>query len=400
MLMVSDLIEIARGHATAERLVLRSPQRFAQAGARRAPVVVWNVCRHCDMRCPHCYAAASAAPSVHDLPTAAAKSMLDRLARNGVTVVIFSGGEPLLRGDLLELIAHARDVGIAPQLSSNGVHIDPDAARALKSAGVAYVGVSIDGLPEFNDAWRGMERAFARASDGLRNAHDAGMRTGMRMTVTRRNVDDVFALIDHATTLSVSRFYVSHLVDSGRAVRLVGDDLRPSETRGLLWQLFDDAARRLDDARAPRIVTGGNDSDGPLLLTWVRERYDSAAAERVRTLLERRGGNSAGEAVLAIDSRGRVHPDQFWRGQSLGDATTTDLDVILAHPLAQALRTREIRLTGRCGSCTYRGICRGSHRERALARYGDVWASDPSCVMTDAEIAVPRSSPTATGVSA
>jgi radical SAM protein with 4Fe4S-binding SPASM domain len=108
----------------------------------------------------------------------------------------------------------------------------------------------------------------------------------------------------------------------------------------------------------------------------------------VEAVLRRRGGNSAGERVLAIDHRGRVHPDQFSTTLVLGDVRRQPFAAILAHPLRDALCDRERLLQGRCGACTYKSICRGSHRERALARYGKLWASDPTCVMTDAEIGV------------
>jgi len=106
----------------------------------------------------------------------------------------------------------------------------------------------------------------------------------------------------------------------------------------------------------------------------------------VEAVLRRRGGNSAGERILSIDHRGRVHPDQFFATIVLGDVRRQPLEEILAHPLRDELRNRETILEGRCGACAYKPLCRGSHRERALARHGSLWAPDPACVMTDAEI--------------
>ncbi len=385
MLPVSDLLEVARSSVSGADVGARAPARFAPGGD--APfVVVWNLGIHCNMTCPHCYAAATARPSPHDLDTPQALRLVDQMAQAGVRVLIASGGEPLLRPDLFELLAHARDAGLAPQLSSNGVLIDETAAGRLVACGVGYVGVSLDGLREWNDAYRGMAGGFDLALRGVGFARAAGMRTGVRMTLTRRNVEQLGGVADVAVLAGADRFYVSHLVDSGRGARLVADDLDRGEARRTLVHLFETAERWLERGLPTRVVTGSNDSDGPFLLRWVEARYGAAAAAPVEQLLLARGGNSAGEKILSVDHRGRVHPDQFWRSALLGDVRTAPFAEILKHPLRAELRDRLAHLTGRCGACAYRALCRGSHRERALARHGALWAPDPACVLEDHEI--------------
>ncbi|MCP5039999.1 MAG: radical SAM protein [bacterium] len=387
MLPVSEFVEVARGGAADAELRARAPMRFSGIG-RHAPVVIWNVCMHCNMKCPHCYAAAVAEPSPTDLSHEEGLHLLDDLASCGVRVVIFSGGEPLMREDLIDLIRHARDLGIAPQLSSNGVLLDPDTATRLADAGVAYVGISIDGLPAFNDAYRGLEGGHAAALRGLHNAKGAGMKTGLRMTLTQRNVAELPAMIDVACSADVDRFYVSHLVYSGRGFKVAQDDLSRTEVRAALLQLFERADELVGLGTGPRIVTGSNDSDGVLLLRWIDQRYGPTASKKVRELLLERGGNSAGERVLDIDPRGRVHPDQFWKSAVLGDVRKEPFAKILEHPLRDQLSQRLEFITGRCSVCSERALCRGSHRERALAAHRDPWASDPACVMHDAEIGI------------
>jgi len=340
------------------------------------------------MKCPHCYAAAVAEPSPTDLTHAEGSRLLEELAACGVRIVIFSGGEPLLRPDLFELIAHARYLGISPQLSTNGVFIDDETAARLCEVGVAYVGISIDGLEEFNDEYRGEKGGFAAALAGLRNSKAAGMKTGLRMTLSCRNVDQLDAMIDVATQADVDRFYISHLVYSGRGFKVAHEDLSRKQVREVLNKLFARAEAMLDEGSGPRIVTGSNDSDGVLLLRWIEDRYGESAAEPVRELLLQRGGNSAGERVINIDPRGRVHPDQFWRAAVLGDVRKESMAKILEHPLREQLSNRLDHLKGRCGACSERLLCRGSHRERALAYYRDQWAPDPACVMEDSEIGV------------
>ena len=396
MLPVSDLVEVARRDASAAEVGARAPQRFSRS-APAAPVIVWNVCRHCDMSCPHCYAAAAYRPSREDLDTAEAVALLDDMAACGVRVVIFSGGEPMLRPDLLELMTHAAEIGIAPQLSSNGVHVDEAAAQKLATAGVAYVGISIDGLREFNDAYRGMDGGFDAALRGLHCAKAAGMRTGLRMTLTSRNADQLQPLLEIACAAGVDRFYISHLLYSGRGLRMMDEDLSRAQTRALLEGLFETADALLEQRSATRIVTGANDSDGPLLLRWIERRYGREAATPVQELLHGRGGNSAGEKILNIDHRGKVHPDQFWRGETLGDVRRDSFESILKHPLRELLRNRAEYLTGRCGACAYRSLCRGSHRERAIACTGELWSPDPACVLGDSEIGLRRATRTLGG---
>ena len=150
-------------------------------------VVVWNVCRHCNLRCPHCYSSASTRPSQYDLSTSDGLRLLEDLASVGVRVVIFSGGEPLLRSDLFGLMARARELGMEPMLSSNGVLLDGASTGKLARAGTRYVGVSLDGLGAQNDAYRGLKGAFASAVQGLRHAMEAGLRVGVRLTLTRES---------------------------------------------------------------------------------------------------------------------------------------------------------------------------------------------------------------------
>jgi radical SAM protein with 4Fe4S-binding SPASM domain len=327
-------------------------------------------------------------PSPSDLSREEAFGLIDQMAACGVRIVIFSGGEPLLRPDLFELLARARDAGISPHLSTNGVLIDEDVAHRLATVGVEYVGVSIDGLRPFNDDYRGLAGGYDAALEGLRRAKAVGMRTGLRMTLTRRNVDQLEEMLEVTASVGADRFYVSHLVYSGRGFHVTDDDLSRAAARSTLERLFELAEERLAAGEGPRIVTGSNDSDGPFLLRWIERRYGEAVAEPIRRLLLERGGNPAGERVLNIDSRGRVHPDQFWRAAVLGDVRKDTFETILRHPLRAQLRSRLDHLKGRCGVCSVRRLCRGSHRERALARDRDPWAPDPACVMEDEEIGV------------
>src|SRR3990172_1815514 len=136
MLMVSDLLELARGRQPPQNRPGAGSGRYEVAG----PVVVWNVIKHCNMHCPHCYAAAGTTPDPQDLTFQEGKKLLEELRDLRVPAIIFSGGEPLLRRDLFDLLEYAKSLGHRPQLSSNGVMIDLDTAKRLAAAGVEALG--------------------------------------------------------------------------------------------------------------------------------------------------------------------------------------------------------------------------------------------------------------------
>jgi radical SAM protein with 4Fe4S-binding SPASM domain len=390
MLIVNDLLTLARDRQTIGEITSKNATRFAEK-RRRPPVVVWNICHHCNMTCPHCYASAGPKKSLNELSTAQAFDVIDKMAQIKVPVLVISGGEPLLREDVFELITRARQAGIVVTLSSNGTLITQDIAQKLADHEVTYVGVSIDGLPEFNDAYRGLEHGFERALAGLRHCNAVGIRTGLRMTVTRRNHAYLPQMLELCRSEKIRRFYLSHLVYAGRAKKLIREDLNQDECRGNLDWFFRETLRELErgPGESVQMVTGGNDSDGPYLLDFVNREFGREAAQRVLAALLIRGGNSAGEGMINIDHRGEVRPDQFWIEGSLGNITQSTLADIMEHPLLEDLRNRANLLQGHCANCQHLAICRGSHRERALAAHGYLWAHDPACVLLPHERQAP-----------
>lgn len=391
MLPVSDILEVALGNSDAQTLMQAHPARYTQ----QAPVIVWNITNQCNMACPHCYSAAKYKKPVDDLTESQARRVVDRLAEDGVRILIVSGGEPLLRPDVFDILEYATKCGLSCQLSTNGVLLTDETVRNLVRCGVQYAGVSIDGLAAFNDKYRCYDDGFQQALDGLRRARDAGLKTGLRMTVTERNQDHLGALIDLAAEESFDRFYLSHLLYEGRGAGFAKEDLRHAACRKLVEALFQKAGALLQQGAKLRIVTGGNDADGVFLYHFCKRRFGDEIARQVYDVLEERGGNSAGEKILNIDHRGEVHPDQFWRSLSLGNILDHSLSQIFEHEMARALRTRVTRLSGRCGECRYVQLCRGSHRERALQVFGEVWGPDPACYLDDSEVAGAEQSLTA-----
>lgn len=317
MLLVSDLLDIARtGDPVADLPLLARRLGPDVAEPPPAPVVVWSICRQCNLSCAHCPAAATSRRSAQDLTRDEVVRILGELAAAGVRKVVWSGGEPLLRDDLPELVAAARARDIVSHLWSNGTFLHVH-ARALAQAGLAHADVSLDGPRERNDAARGVPGGFELAVSGLSAARAAGLPTGIRMMVARHNARDLGPMLDVAAHLDVDRFTVSHVACAARVVRNAGDDLSASASQQLMLELFErvaGAARPL-----PRVMTHGNDADAALLVRFVAGRYGAAAADRIERALGRGRGTEDGEGSIAIDHRGRVRPPQSARTTATGD---------------------------------------------------------------------------------
>lgn len=365
--------------------------RFAEV---KRPVVVWNVTRRCNLHCQHCYASARSLPHPDELTPAEGLALIGELARCGVPALILSGGDPLLRPDLLELLRCASDHGIHTAVSTNGTLIDAGVARHLRAAGAGYVGVSVDGIGRLHDRFRGLRGAWEQALRGLRHCREAGLTVGLRFTLSRVTLPHLPGVLDLMEAEQVHRGYVSHLVYVGRAHNLVGLALSSGETRGAVDRILD-RAESLTARRVPlELVTGNSDADGVLLYLRARERRP-ATAGLVLDLLRRRGGNSAGRSIANVDDRGEVHPDQFWPHHSLGNVRTRPFGELWSdpgEPLLARLRSRRSHIHGRCAACPFLDICGGGSRVRAEALTGDLWASDPACYLTDGELALAASS--------
>jgi 12,18-didecarboxysiroheme deacetylase len=365
-----------------------SPAHLLQFTTDKKPIVVWNSTKACNLACVHCYYTARVQRDPNELTTVEAKKMIDDLAAFGAPVLLFSGGEPLLREDLCELGAYAKARGLRTVISTNGCLIDQATAEKIREAGFSYVGVSLDGIRATNDRFRGSVGAFDAALAGMRNCTEAGVRVGLRLTLNRHNAEDLNAIFDLLEAERIKRACFYHLVYSGRGRQIRDDDLSPAEARAAVDLIFD----RTEDFHARNvdieILTVDNHTDGPYLLRRVQERQPERA-EEVLQLLRWNGGNSSGIGIADVDHLGNVHPDQFWQYYSFGNVRERsfgDIWTDTSDPLMAGLKDRKKLLKGRCGTCRYLDICNGNFRVRAEAVYGDVWAPDPACYLTDEEV--------------
>jgi Fe-coproporphyrin III synthase len=386
-----DAIRYGHAGAAAEAGKAHSvPQKEPKSAADRRPVTVWNVTRRCNLRCVHCYTDSENIRYPDELTTEEGKAFLGDLADFEVPAILFSGGEPLVRKDLFELVGRAVELGLRPTLSTNGTLIDKKTAARIKESGFTYVGISLDGIGEVNDCFRGKKGAFDLAMRGFRNLVELGQRVGLRLTLTRRNYQDLDKIFDFIEEEKIDRACFYHLVYAGRGASITESDLTHRQSRHAL----DIIMRRTEDFHRrglkKNILTVDNHVDGVYLLRHLEQRQ-SPRAEKVRKLMEwNRGGTfSSGVGIGDVDFFGEVHPDQFWMHYSFGNVRKRKFSEIwtdTSDPLMSGLKNRPEKIKGRCRLCRYFNICGGAMRVRADKIYNDPFGPDPACYLTDEEI--------------
>ena len=356
----------------------------------RKPIVVWNITRACNLKCIHCYNDSGGNKAADELSTAEAKAVLDDLKSFGVPSVLFSGGEPLMRHDLFELIEYATSLGLRAVISTNGTLITKEIAKKIKQFGVSYVGVSLDGIGEVNDKFRGVVGAFERAVTGIRNCQEQDVRIGLRLTLTKKNVQELESLFGFFESENIQRACFYHLVPSGRGSEIADEDLTHEQTRKALDLILAKTKQYKEAGRNTDILTVDNHVDGVYLYLKLKSE-GSPRADDVLNLLRWNGGGmySSGVGIGCIDCHGRVHPDQFWWHYELGDVRKRKFSEIwndTSDPIQAGLKNRRSYIKGRCRLCKYFELCGGSLRVRADLHFSDPWAPDPACYLTDEEI--------------
>ncbi|NNF98489.1 MAG: 12,18-didecarboxysiroheme deacetylase [Desulfobacteraceae bacterium] len=371
------------------RMSSNLPSHLLQFSKDKKPVVVWNITRRCNLKCVHCYAHAKDVSFSNELTTDEGKTLLDDLASFGVPVVLFSGGEPLVRKDLPELAEYAVGKGMRAVISTNGTLITGEMAKTLKSIGLSYVGISLDGMQKINDRFRGVSGAFRKALEGIDNCQKAGIKVGLRFTMNKANVQEIPEIFDLLEERDIPRVCFYHLVYAGRGSKLVEEDLTLAETRSAV-DLIMDRTRELHQKGKPKeVLTVDNHADGPYLYLRMKAE-DPDRAEESMKLLEMNEGNSSGRGIGCVSWDGEVYADQFWRHHSFGNIRNRPFSKIWTEPdddLLIKLKQKKNYVKGRCASCRWLNICGGNFRVRAEAVSGDVWAPDPACYLTEEEIA-------------
>jgi len=364
------------------------PSHLLQFSKDKKPVVVWNMTRRCNLKCVHCYARSEDISYDNELTHDQSIAMIDDLASFGVPVLLFSGGEPTVHPRLVEYSKYAVSKGMRAVISTNGTLITKKKAKLFKEIGLSYVGISLDGLEETHDKFRGVKGSYKKAMKAIKNCQEAGIKVGLRFTINKRNVKDIPGIFDLLEEKNIPRACFYHLVYSGRGSEIAKEDLSHEETRKVL-DLIMDRTKDLHDRNLPKeVLTVDNHADGPYIYQRLLDEDPERAAE-VLELLEMNEGNNSGRGIGCISWDGEVYPDQFWREKSLGNIKDMPFSKIwtnVDNEFLMKLKEKKKHVKGRCAGCRWLDICGGNFRARAESVANDPWDSDPACYLTDEEI--------------
>ena len=389
MISVTKLLFARNYFGDTLRYTKNSHRMTSGAAEGIGPVVVWNSTRTCNLKCRHCYMSSDAKIYRDELTTDEAKKFIDDLADFKVPVLLFSGGEPLMRKDFFELASYAAEKNIRPTLSTNGTLISREVAERIKKIGVGYVGISLDGIAEVNDKFRGVDGAFQRAMNGIKNCVAVGQRVGLRFTINRHNFMELDKIFDFIEAEKINRVCFYHLVYSGRGATMLDEDLSPAESRQAMDKII---SRTKDFERRgleKEILTVDNHCDGVYIYLKTLAEGDNETAAQIKKFISMNGGNRSGIAFGEVDPLGYVHPDQFTQHHTFGNVREKKFGEIwtdVSNKILAGLKNRKPLLQGRCATCKFLNFCNGNFRTRAEAVTGNFWASDPACYLTDEEI--------------
>jgi radical SAM protein with 4Fe4S-binding SPASM domain len=225
---------------------------------------------------------------------------------------------------------------------------------------------------------------------GIVACQEAGIKVGLRFTMNRLNVQEIPAILDLLEAMDIPRICFYHLVYAGRGSKLMDEDLSHAETRAAVDLIIDRTEDLHRRGKPKEVLTVDNHADGPYLYLRLLREGSPRAAE-VLELLQMNEGNSSGRGIGCISWDGSVHADQFWRHYSFGNVRQRPFSEIwadLSNPLMNRLKDKKPWVKGRCAECRWLELCGGNFRVRAEAATGDLWAPDPACYLTDAEIQI------------
>jgi radical SAM protein len=341
-------------------------------------ITIWEVTQACDLACVHCRA--SAQPDRHpmELSTSEGKALIDQIATLNVPVFVLTGGDPIKRSDLFELIGHARSRGVRVSLTPSATPLlTREIVVRLKEAGLARLAVSMDGASaQTHDAFRGMSGSFARTLDAVRWANEIGLPVQTNTTFSRRNIGEIDAIVALMESLNIALWSAFFLVPTGRGK--LNDLLSAEEFEWVFAKVYSLSKTATFDIK----TTEAQHYRRYLLQQRVAERklgIDVASQhERAVDAIGRapRGLND-GKGFVFISHKGEVFPSGFLP-LSAGSIREQELATIYRDsPLFRDLRDTS-RLEGKCGACEFKEICGGS-RARAYALTENPHAEEPCC---------------------
>jgi putative heme d1 biosynthesis radical SAM protein NirJ2 len=322
-------------------------------------IVSWMTTNQCNLKCSHCYQDAGHKKQ-QELTTAEAQELIAGIVRAGFKIMIFSGGEPLLRPDIFELVRYAAEAGLRPVFGTNGMLITPETAERLKSSGAAAMGISLDSLDAAkHNQFRGHADAFSLALAGMKNCREAGLPFQVHTTVMRWNQGEIMDIIDFAVQAGASAYYLFFLIPVGRGLYIEETSLEVDAYEKLLEMVM---------RKQPEVPIDLKPTCAPQFTRIAKQLGIDTRFSR---------GCLAGLSYCIINPEGRVRPCAYMTEEA-GDVRKTPFDEIWrSSTVFQRLRSRAYQ--GACHSCDYQDICGGCRARAGHYHQGDYMAEDGYC---------------------
>jgi AdoMet-dependent heme synthase len=340
----------------------------------QAPMlVIWECTQACDLACVHCRASAQSERNPQELTTEQGYRLLDEIRSFGEPLMVFTGGDPLKRPDLYELIRYAVKIGLRTNVTPSATPLlTPEAIDGFKAAGVSRMAISLDGPDaQSHDDFRGVPGTFDRAMMALRHARDIGLDTQFQTTVTKRNMDRLPEMAEIAREVRTKMWSLFFLIVTGRA--LENDDLEAAEYEKVFEFMYE-----LSKTAPFGIKTTEAMHYRRYVAQRIKAEHGITENENAKGVAWRTAGVSDGKGFVFVSHQGEIFPSGFLPvsgGNVLRDSLT---DIYRNSHLFRTLRDTTQR-EGKCGICEYQKVCGGS-RSRAYAFTGDFLAEDPRCV--------------------
>jgi radical SAM protein with 4Fe4S-binding SPASM domain len=335
--------------------------------------IAWEVTRRCNLNCIHCRSASDASAAVSaEFSTAEALALIDALAEVSSPVLVLTGGEPLLRGDLLEIVRYGAGKGLRMCLATNGTLLTDSLVISLRERGIRMVSLSLDGASrEVHDDFRRCPGAFDGVLRGAAALRRHGLPFLINSSFTKRNRHDIAATFHLAKELGATAWYLFMVVPSGRGREILEELIPAAEYEEILrwhWRQEQQEERLLmRPTCAPQYFR-----------VIAQEGGDRSRRRQLAFATGANRGCLAGQNICLIDAAGELKPCSYFLS-SVGNVRTTPFrDLWFQSPTLRALRDPS-RLKGKCGRCEYVRVC-GGCRARADAVYGDYLAEEPFCL--------------------
>lgn len=323
-------------------------------------IISWNTTNACNMYCDHCYRDAGC-QAEEELNTAQAKTLLEQITKAGFKIMIFSGGEPLMRPDIVELVSYATSLGLRPVFGTNGTLITKELALQLKEAGTMGMGISLDSLdPKKHNEFRKFPNAWEGAVQGMRNCREVGLAFQIHTTIMDWNESEIEAITDFAVAEGAVAHHFFFLVPTGRAVTIEAETLKAQAYEDTLTRILNkqkEVSIELKPTCAPQFMR---------------------IAKQMGLKMRFGRGCLAGTSYCIISPKGQVQPCAYLN-IPLGDVREIPFDEIWRNnEVLNELRT--LNYKGGCGECPFKQACGGCRARAAYYNDGDYMAEEPWCL--------------------